>query len=133
MTVRLSRSLHERLTALAGADHDVEICGLLLGGADHIERIVPAANVAPDPARRFEIDPAILLAAHRAMRNGGPSVIGHYHSHPNGKAEPSACDADMALPDGQFWLIVAAGVMRLWQAGSSGLHGRFVEQQLVVD
>lgn len=118
--------------ALASVDRDVEICGLLLGDADYIEQVVPAANVASDPARRFEIDPAILLAAHRVMRNGGPCVIGHYHSHPNGKAAPSACDADMALPDGQFWLIIAAGVMRLWQAGSSGLHGRFVERQLVV-
>lgn len=119
--------------ALACANRDVEICGLLLGDADHIEQTVPAANVATDPARRFEIDPAVLLAAHRAMRNGGPSVIGHYHSHPNGSAAPSVCDANMALPDGQLWLIVAAGVMRLWQAGSSGLHGRFVERQLVVD
>ena len=28
--------------------------------------------------------PAALIAAHRAQRHGGPTLIGHFHSHPTG-------------------------------------------------
>ncbi|QUT04207.1 M67 family metallopeptidase [Sphingobium phenoxybenzoativorans] len=124
MIVRISRSLLDRIVALAGAE-DAEICGLLLGKGAECTGIVPAANVAQDPAVHFEIDPAVLIAAHRAARGGGSAVIGHYHSHPSGAAEPSATDAAAARPDGALWLIVAGGGCRLWRAGEEGLHGRF--------
>ncbi|WP_070156470.1 Mov34/MPN/PAD-1 family protein [Sphingobium phenoxybenzoativorans] len=124
MIVRISRSLLERIVALAGAE-DAEICGLLLGKRAECTGIVPAANVAQDPAAHFEIDPAVLIAAHRAARTGGAAVLGHYHSHPSGVAEPSATDAAAARPDGALWLIVADGDCGLWRAGEEGLHGRF--------
>ncbi|QGP78333.1 M67 family metallopeptidase [Sphingobium sp. CAP-1] len=116
MTVAISRGLLEHIMALAAASRD-EICGLLLGRADRIEAIAPAANVAPDPARHFELDPATLIAAHRAARGGGPAVLGHYHSHPSGVAAPSATDAACAAPDGSLWMIVGGGDVTLWRAG----------------
>ncbi len=115
MSVTISSLLRDRIVALAAAD-DGEICGLLLGQAGQIEAIAPAANVAADPARHFELDPAVLIAAHRAARTGGRSVIGHYHSHPSGVAIPSATDAACATPDGTLWLIVAGEKVRLWRA-----------------
>lgn len=107
-----------------------EVCGLLLGvaapGTVAITHLLPAANVAADPARFFEIDPAVLLAAHRAARAGAPQVVGHYHSHPGGDATPSPRDAAAAAPDGALWLIAAAGTVAAWRAVADGaLHGRF--------
>ena len=105
-----------------------EVCGLLLGEGSRIDAILPAANRAPDPARHFELDPVVLIAAHRSARDGGPSVIGHYHSHPSGSAVPSQTDAECAATDGQLWLIVAGGEARLWRAGRDGMvHGIFTE------
>ena len=89
---------------------------MLLGAAGRIDAVRPASNVAPDPSRHFELDPAVLIAAHRAARDAGPAVIGHYHSHPSGVAVPSATDAACAAPDGTLWLIVAGDVARLWIA-----------------
>lgn len=107
---------------------DAEACGLLLGVPGRIEAILPAANVAPDPARHFELDPAVLIAAHRAARHGGPAVIGHYHSHPSGLAQPSMTDAESSAPDGSLWLIVGGGVARLWRAEPhSAVKARFTE------
>lgn len=100
--------------------HPRECCGLLLGQGARIERAVPAANVHPDPERHFEIDPAALIAAHRAARAGGPQVVGYYHSHPNGRAEPSVEDIAMAERAGRFWAIVAAGNVLLWCDGVDG-------------
>lgn len=115
MTLCISRSLLGRIVSLAAAEKD-EICGLLLGGAGRISAIRTAANVAADPAIHFEIDPAVLIAAHREARAGGPAVIGHYHSHPSGYPVPSATDVASAVPDGSYWMIVAAGEARLWRA-----------------
>lgn len=91
-----------------------EVCGLLLGatatdGSVRIDAAQPCANVAADPATAFEIDPAALIAAHRAARHGGPAVIGCYHSHPRGPARPSPRDAAQAAGDGQIWLILPGG------------------------
>ncbi len=113
----------------AAADAN-EVCGLLFGQADGIEAILPAANVAPDPTRHFELDPTVLIAAHRAARDGGPQIVGHYHSHPGGTAAPSATDAACAAPDGSLWLIVGGGAARLWVATGPREDARFVEALL---
>lgn len=82
-------------------------------------KIQPATNVAANPARHFELDPATLFAAHKAARAGGPAILGHYHSHPSGRPEPSATDAASATPDGHLWLIIGGDEARLWIAGTA--------------
>lgn len=132
MAVTISRMLLDQIQAIAAADR-AEVCGLLLGATGRIEAIAPAANVAPDPARHFELDPAALIAAHRAARAGRAQIIGHYHSHPSGVAMPSATDAACAAPDGSLWLIVAGGDARLWVAQGDGAGGvRFAPATLRV-
>jgi len=104
-----------------------EICGILRGIGPEVVRADPAANVAPDPARHFEIDPGALLAAWRdARRPDAPGIAGWYHSHPSGDPDPSPTDAARADPDGRLWLIMGGGVARVWRAVPAGLrHGRF--------
>ena len=131
MELRISSTILDRITAEAIASPDREICGLLLGTGEAIMEARSCRNVAADPAMRFEIDPAALLAAHRAARRGGPAVIGHYHSHPSGLAEPSPRDAADAAPDGSVWLIAAGRDVTGWVAVENGtLHGRFVPLRL---
>ena len=103
-----------------------EACGLLLGQAGNsggrIERAMPAANVHPDPLRHFEIDPAALIAAHRAARQGGAALLGYYHAHPAGHALPSATDCRHASGDGRVWAIAAAGEVRFYRDGALGFQ-----------
>lgn len=123
---RIATAVLDAILAEARAAPTVEVCGLLVGERDAITACIPARNVAADPRATFEIDPAKLLAAHRAQRGGGPPIIGCYHSHPTGEADPSARDAADAAPNGWLWLIVGAGEARLWRAGATGeRHGRF--------
>ena len=129
MKVRISRDILEQIMSEAAADPH-EVCGLLLGEAGRIAESRPAANVAPDPARHFELDPAVLIAAHRAARAGGPQILGHYHSHPGGVPVPSATDAACAVADGSLWLIVGGGVTRLWVSTGRQENARFVEASL---
>ncbi|MDE2404102.1 MAG: M67 family metallopeptidase [Sphingomonadales bacterium] len=114
-----------------------EACGLLLGRAgegsgagEAIVAAIPCANVAPDPLRHFELDPAALIAAHRAARAGGPSVLGYWHSHPTGHPLPSATDCEHAGGDGRVWAIVtenAIGWFRDTPEGFTVLPTRLVE------
>lgn len=134
MILRLSRTLAEAIQGEAEAAAPRECCGLLLGdrATTLVTAVLPAANVAPDPLHRFEIDPATLLGAYKAARAGGPQVVGHYHSHPEGEAVPSTTDAAMAQGDGEIWLIIGkCGAMRAWQTSQAGeLHGRFSEIEI---
>lgn len=117
----IAASLLAAILAEAAAAPAQEVCGLLFGSSEAIEGAVSTANMAADRHRTFEVDPAALFAALKAQRAGGPCVIGHYHSHPSGCAEPSASDAAAAEP-GRLWLIVAGTTARLWLAAGGGFH-----------
>ena len=121
MALIVARGVIEALLAEAARHHPEECCGLLLGERG-IEAILPAANVAADPLRRFEIDPAALIAAHKAARAGGPTMAGYYHSHPAGPAAPSATDRAAASGDGRVWAIVGRGEARFWRDAPSGFE-----------
>jgi len=124
--VTIASDLIARILREAAASPQAEVCGLLFGSADAILAIRPCRNVAADPARQFELDPAALFAAHRGARAGGPAIVGHYHSHPTGRATPSPRDAAAAVADGSLWLIAAAGTVRGWRAVAHGtVEGRF--------
>jgi proteasome lid subunit RPN8/RPN11 len=68
-----------------------ECCGLLVGTASRIEESVPTRNIDPG-VTRFQVDPQEHIALNRRLRGTGREVIGAYHSHPHGKAEPSPSD-----------------------------------------
>jgi proteasome lid subunit RPN8/RPN11 len=126
--MEIAADILDRLLAEAAAMPEREVCGLLFGSADRIEAAEWTPNVADDPGRMFEIEPASLFMAIRLERQGGPRLIGHYHSHPNGCTEPSPRDLASAEP-GKYWLIIGGGKARLWLAGPHG----FTEAQMVVN
>lgn len=120
--IMLTRGVLARLLAEAEGAFPQEACGLLLGAGGAISQAQPAPNVAPEPLRHFEIDPAALIAAQRAARQGGPQVLGYYHSHPGGLARPSATDRAMASGDGRVWAIVAGGEVTFWRDGDTAFE-----------
>lgn len=113
-TVGLSDPLLERLRASSVARYEEEACGLLIGAAFHsdvrVTRVLPCENEAPIGERqhRFQIDPRAVLNVQRSLRSGDERIVGFYHSHPNGPAEPSRLDLDFIRlwPD-TVWLIVS--------------------------
>jgi proteasome lid subunit RPN8/RPN11 len=120
MEIELTRPAFERILFEATGASSEEACGLLLGHGNRIERAVPAANVHPTPQTHFEIDPQALVDAHRAAREGGPEVLGYYHTHPNGPAEPSATDRAQASGDGRVWAIVGEHGVAFWRDDEDG-------------
>ena len=115
MAINISRQQQQLLLVWAAEAGGHECCGLLLGTDDAVERVELTANVATEPANSFEIDPAALISAEKQARQGGPNIIGYFHSHPNGVARPSSRDAAMAADDGRIWTIIAGGQITAWR------------------
>jgi len=93
-----------------------EGCGFLVGrtetrpGAHRwiVERVVESENLAPSDRRdRFEVDFRLRLALQKELRGSGRTIIGIYHSHPDGRARPSGVDLDHAWEPGLLWVITA--------------------------
>ncbi len=112
MKVALPADLRAAILAAARAAHPHECCGLLEGewegDAARVTALHPARNLSPD-AMHFEIDPADHIAAQKAARANGTAIIGCYHSHPGGRAEPSGADLAGAGEEKFLWLIAAEG------------------------
>src|SRR4051812_34875261 len=94
--------------ARAGFPH--ECCGLIIGtweGQDARALALHAARNISGASDRFEIEPGAHFAALKSARGAGQDLIGCYHSHPGGAAEPSHHDLAGAGEDGFLWLIAA--------------------------
>lgn len=116
MALRISRALQTRMLDEAARAPEVEVCGLLFGNSrEAITEIQSCKNVAAHPADSFEIDPVALIAAHKSERGGGPSLIGFYHSHPNGSGRPSFRDGEAAWGNDRIWLIVSRNRISAWR------------------
>ena len=133
MNIGIASTVLETLRTHARNEAPREACGVLLGDATSVIEAIAARNVAPNPERAFEIDPAVLLASHRDARGRGVQVTGWYHSHPGGVAHPSVTDAARAVEDGKLWLIVAGDAVTAWRVVPGGtVHGRFEPVTLTV-
>lgn len=85
----------------AEEDHPLEACGLVVANAGKF-KLIRAKNVHPLPKQEFEIEEGAWLRV-----DEGEEVIGIYHSHPEGSAEPSWADRTMCEATGLTWHIVS--------------------------
>jgi proteasome lid subunit RPN8/RPN11 len=80
------------------ASPDQEVCGLLGGEGDLVRLVFPVENQLHS-AVRFRMRPEAQWQAMRRIETAGLQLIGIYHSHPAGPAEPSATDiSESAYP-----------------------------------
>ena len=130
-SVRLTEEQLRAIERAAEAAYPEEACGLLVGrskpGVGYRVRAVEAsANVAEPPrTRRFEVDPKLRLRLERDLRESADSIIGVYHSHPDGSAKPSETDRSMIFEPDMVWLITAvadgrAGATTGWRPTEDG-------------
>ena len=129
--VRLTRAQLRAIEAAAESAYPEEACGLLVGraepdGAWRVSAVEASANVAEPPrTERFEVDPRLRLRLERERRDADDAVIGVYHSHPSGSAEPSDTDRAMIFEPAMIWLITAvdegrAGATMAWRPTADG-------------
>lgn len=105
--LRLPPALRAALLAAAEASPTLEVCGLFGGHGELATSHYATANVSAEPATSFYIEPRDQLRAMQDMRTRGESLLGIYHSHPQGPALPSARDRALAAYPGVAYLIVS--------------------------
>ncbi|WP_249209075.1 M67 family metallopeptidase [Magnetospirillum sulfuroxidans] len=112
MILQIDAQLTKQMVDAAEAAFPAEACGLIIGRGKgqliRVTRVVPAENLLAETPDRFELDPATRIAVEKDLRDSGTKdrIIGHYHSHTDGTAEPSATDRAMAFEPEMAWLIV---------------------------
>lgn len=100
-----------------------EGCGVLLGRREHglrrVGEAVRATNEWGGREDRYAVDPDLLRDLLAREDEGGPSVLGFYHSHPDAEPVPSATDRRLGWPWYHYLIVPvrdgAAGSARLWQ------------------
>lgn len=103
----MGRDVLRQVHDLANEAPERECCGLLAGREGAITHVFPAVNVAPDPAKNYEIDPRETVRLLREFREQKLEFLGIYHSHPNGKNEPSARDIELAYYSDAIYFIIS--------------------------
>ena len=122
MKIEVAGKVIEAMQAAAEDEYPREACGILLGEGGRILVFRKTRNTHPSPETHFEIDPQMLIDAHRDERGGGPKVLGYFHSHPQGAPQPSSTDQEMAAGDESIWAILGEGEIHLFRDKIDGFQ-----------
>ncbi|QAU11555.1 M67 family peptidase [Halorubrum sp. BOL3-1] len=111
--IEFPRAAYDEVVYRAYGGGEAEICGVLAGsfGDDGepsvVERAYEAENVAETPQIRYLIDPEEQFELIERAEDDGLDVVGFYHSHPTGPANPSETDAARAAWPDRSYVICA--------------------------
>ncbi|SRR6266581_2687134 len=119
LTLKEHRRLHARALRAQQRDQS-EVCGALIAdGTGRIELRFLANH--SDRSGHFEMKRGELQGAAQAARTRGKSVVGTFHSHPVGYAQPSPSDLKVGRV-GSLQLIydVCGRELCLWRVAKAG-------------
>jgi proteasome lid subunit RPN8/RPN11 len=112
--LRMAREVYDATVDHAREGVPAEVCGVLggnRGATSHARTVHRAENVASDPRIEYRIDPTEQLALMEEVEAAGEDVVGFYHSHPRGPAEPSPTDRRRATwTDRSYVIVVLDGI-----------------------
>jgi [CysO sulfur-carrier protein]-S-L-cysteine hydrolase len=83
-----------------------ECCGLLLGRCGTIERVVAMTSDRPGPDAYY-MNPEQQIGVFTGMEERGEELLGIYHSHPKGSAQPSSADLQLAFHPEAAYIIIS--------------------------
>ncbi len=110
-TLIITRGDIQTIEQHAGSLFPEECCGILLGTVENddevrIAKVIQADNQTTDQrTERYTIAPEVLLEAQKQARSAELDVVGYYHSHTDGTAEPSETDLKAALPNTSYLIL----------------------------
>ncbi len=120
----LSPGARDSIAAHGRRAYPEEACGFLVGkevgGIDTrgIDRAIATENAAGvDRRRRFVIPAEELRTAEARLVGTGETVLGFYHSHPDGPGRPSALDEAAAWP-GYTYVVIGVRAGRADEPGA---------------
>lgn len=83
-----------------------EACGIIAGRNGQVQQVIPVANVADQPEKYYRLDDRALAACLMRFEQEGVTLLGFYHSHPQGDPVPSQTDIHQASYHDVAYLII---------------------------
>ena len=104
--IQIDAEVLGQLIGYARQNPRVECCGFLAGREGIITSAYPAENIAANPVASYEVATKEIVQVMREIQVAGLEMLGIYHSHPNGRGEPSETDiATVGYPDVAYFII----------------------------
>ena len=126
-TIELPRSILDQITVQARKEAPRECCGILGGAGNTAKTQYPLKNEAAHPDKEYFASPQELFRTMRSMRDAGEEMVAIYHSHPNGSAQPSQADLDLAFYRTTYLIVAVSDTIdvrafELNQAGATEIN-----------
>ena len=141
-SLRFPEALRQELIAHAREGDPDEVCGVLAGRDNTVERVFRVSNTAdqidaqrgvfrdrdtglPASGQRavhYYMDPKDQLRVYNEIDDLGLELIGYYHSHTRSEARPSPTDVRLATDPGAYWVLVGPvhePTVRAWRIRKS--------------
>lgn len=119
--IRLEEEAMERIRAEARGAYPEECVGALLGAEKEdvkwISEVVPLENSDANPRRGYTLSPHAYRGLETRAEEGGLTILGFYHSHPDVVDTPSLRDLEKASPFFSY-LIVSVWKGEVWSESS---------------
>ncbi len=106
--IEIPADIYDLMVGHALSGSPLEVCGILAGRGNRVERIYRGKNVDAS-AVSYELDPRQQLEIDKQLKKDGREMLAIYHSHPGGPACPSAKDVSLAFWDTVYIIIGLAG------------------------
>jgi desampylase len=116
--VTVPRAVRQAILDHARQARPLECCGFVIGMSTRAMFVMPMTNVMKSRVR-YRIDDRAHIELRRVLRGVRPnlSILGVYHSHPEGDAWPSETDVAEALyPDWTHWIVGFKGTRPVLRA-----------------
>ena len=102
----LTNQHREGIFLAAKAGWPNEICGILAGTNNRVEKVFAMRNTSDTPKLCYLMDPKEQLKISKEIRAAGWEMLGIYHSHAESEAYPSARDVELAYyPDTLYFIV----------------------------
>jgi desampylase len=104
--MQLSAHTVETILKWASTFPTVEVTGLVSHGNDPgEERVVVMQNISSTPETDYAWHPQEMVHQYQEMDKRGHKPLAFYHSHPNGRSDPSEIDMKAAMQVGMVYLV----------------------------
>jgi len=96
MILNIPRSIYEDMLSHARSGGPIEVCGILAGRGETVEKIYRGTNVDFSPTS-YQFPPQEQFFIQKNIRSSGLEMLAIYHSHPSGGAYMSPKDRELAV------------------------------------
>lgn len=109
------RTVYAQMIRHAKSSPGLETTGFITGGEGE-QTFVPITNIHKEPSKYYAWGTEETRHAFMMMDARGHKPLAFYHSHPNGKPEPSETDMAGAYFQGAHYLIALPASSQQWRA-----------------